>query len=251
MKQKERKPKQKAQSDTKGRAAGQTPPKAPKQKPPKVRQGRLFLVAIVVLLLGFIAGSVIYKNQKSNAAVEAYQRNKSTYVRDHSPAMGNPAAKVEIVEFFDPACETCREFSPLVKRLMASNPDRIRLYLRYAPFHKGSDYVVRILEAAKRQGKFWETLDAVFASQGIWAPHHNPQPQMVMNLIGKAGLDMARLRQDMDSPEIDRIIQQDLADASALNVKMTPEFFVNGRPLPSFGAEQLKDLVVSELDRAY
>jgi protein-disulfide isomerase len=47
----------------------------------------------------------------------------------------------------------------------------------------------------------------------------------------------------MNVPEVDAVIAQDLEDAQALNVEKTPEFFVNGRPLPSFGREQLRTLV--------
>ena len=215
------------------------------------KKTRLFVFAAAFLLLAFIAGAVVYKNQQSNESAQAYQRNKSTFVREHSPAFGNAAAKVEIIEFFDPACETCKEFYPLVKKMMAGNPDRIRLYVRYAPFHKGSDAVVKILEAAKRQGKFWETLEAVFASQASWAPNHQPNAQLVWNHIGGLGLDIAKLTQDMNSPEIEKIIEQDMADAKALNVKMTPEFFVNGKPMPSFGYDQLRTLVIDALDSAY
>jgi protein-disulfide isomerase len=65
------------------------------------------------------------------------------------------------------------------------------------------------------------------------------------------GLDMARLRQDMGSPEIARDMAQDLADARSLGVTKTPEYFVNGKPLPSFGYEPLKDLVDEALASAY
>jgi protein-disulfide isomerase len=54
----------------------------------------------------------------------------------------------------------------------------------------------------------------------------------------------------MTSPEIARAIAQDLEDAQTLNVTRTPEFFVNGRPLPSFGYEQLKRLVDDALREA-
>jgi protein-disulfide isomerase len=222
-----------------------------KQEQPKVKQKQWFLIAAVLLLLAFIVGALLYNSEKSDAAAQAYQRNKSTFIREHSPALGNTGAKVEIVEFLDPACETCKSFSPLVKKLMAVNPDKIRLFVRYAPFHNGSDYVVKILEAANRQGKFWETLDAVFASQSSWAPNHRPQPQLVWNHIGGVGLDIGRLRHDMNAPEIERIIQQDLADAKTLNVTKTPEFFVNGKPMPSFGYDQLKNLVEDALASAY
>jgi protein-disulfide isomerase len=221
------------------------------QAAPRSLQKNLVIFSAVFLLIAFIVGALLYKSEKVDAAAEAYQRDKSTFIRDHSPTLGNPGAKVEIVEFFDPACETCKSFAPMVKKLMAANPDRIRLVVRYAPFHQGSDQVVKMLEAANRQGKFWETLDAVFASQSSWALNHQAQPELVWNHIGGVGLDLARLRRDMNAPEIEKIIQQDLADAKTLSVTMTPEFFVNGKPLPSFGFEQLKDLVVQTLDRAY
>lgn len=216
-----------------------------------MKQKYLVIVSAVFLLLAFAAAALLYQSSKSDAAAQAYQRDKSTFVRAHSPVLGNSAAKVDIVEFFDPACETCKEFSPFVKKLMAAHPDKIRLYARYAPFHKGSDQVVKLLEAAKRQGKFWETLDAVFAAQSSWAAHHRPQPELVWNHIGSVGLDIAKIRQDMASPEIEKIIEQDLADAKTLNVKATPEFFVNGKPMPSFGYDQLKRLVDDAVAAAY
>ena len=216
-----------------------------------MKQKYLVMVSAVLLLLAFAGGAVYYKKQQTQAAAEAYQRNKSTFVRDYSPTHGNPAAKVEIVEFFDPACETCKEFYPFVKKLMDAHPDKIRLYARYAPFHNGSDYVVKILAAANKQGKFWETLEAVFAAQASWSPQHRPQPELVWNYIGNVGLDIKRLRQDMESPEIENIVRQDLADAKTLNVTATPEFFVNGKPMPSFGYDQLKTLVEDALSSAY
>ena len=39
------------------------------------------------------------------------------------------------------------------------------------------------------------------------------------------------------------MIARDLGDAKTMNVTMTPEYFVNGKPLPSFGFDQLKTLV--------
>jgi len=211
----------------------------------------LVIFSAILLIIAIVAGAVYYQSQGSKAAAEAYRHDRTTFVRDYSPSTGSPTAKVEIVEFFDPACDTCKAFHPKVKKLMDDHPGKIRLYERYAPFHKGSDSVVKILAAAHMQGKFWPTLEAVFAAQSSWAPHHRPQPDLVWNYIGGVGLDMERLRQDMNSPLMDKIVQQDLGDAQKLNVTATPEFFVNGKPLPSWGWEQLKSLVESELSAAY
>ena len=81
------------------------------------------------------------------------------WFRPHSPVFGNPAAKVTIVEFFDPSCETCRAFYPIVKGIVTSSFGQVRLVVRYAPLHKGSDTAVKILEAARQQGKYWEAVE--------------------------------------------------------------------------------------------
>ncbi|WP_288254450.1 thioredoxin domain-containing protein [uncultured Hydrogenophaga sp.] len=72
-----------------------------------------------------------------------------------------------MVEFSDPACETCRAFYPLVKELMAQYPTQVRLVIRYAPFHQGSDQVVKLLEAARRQDKYVAVMEAVLKAQPI------------------------------------------------------------------------------------
>ena len=132
-----------------------------------------------------------------------------------------------------------------------SYPGKIKLVIRYAPFHDGADYFVKILEAAKKQGKYWETLDIMYRSQKYWASHHDPQPAKIWQFLPKAGLNIEQLRKDMDDPAIVKIIEQDLADTKTLNVQKTPGFFANGKPLQEFGYRQLQQLIESELKANY
>ena len=208
-------------------------------------------VAGALLIIVFVIAVIIYNENKSDAMSELAAQNAQFLIRDYSPTIGDPNAKVTIVEFFDPACETCKAFYPLVKQIMAANPGRIRLVLRYLPLHQGSDYVAKFLEASRNQNRFWETLEAVYASQSSWASHHNPQPDMLWSLLRGSGLDLSKTREDMASSVIAQRVQQDLADARQLQVNKTPGFFVNGKPLVQFGHEQLKQLVNSELSRQY
>ena len=216
-----------------------------------MQQKTLLIGSAVLLILAFVGGALVYNAQKSEDEARAAGRNRSLLVRMHSPGLGKSDAKVHIVEFFDPACGTCKAFYPFVKNLMAANPNRVKLSLRYAPFHDGSDSVVKMLEAARKQGKYWEALEAVLASQEMWAVNHKAQPQLVLKLLGGIGLNIEKLKRDMNAPEIAAVIAQDVADARALKVKATPEFFVNGRPMPSFGYDQLKNLVETALADAY
>jgi protein-disulfide isomerase len=211
----------------------------------------LFIGSAAVLLTVFVVGTLMYKSQKTEQSTQAVASSQANLVRFYSPTLGNPEAKVHIVEFLDPACETCRAFFPYVKQIMAANPDRIRLSIRHVPFHNGSDYVVKVLEAAKKQGKYWQALEAVLASQASWAVNHTAQPDRVWRALEGAGLNLEQVKMDMNAPDVTQRLEQDLKDAKALKVTKTPEFFVNGRPLPSFGLEQLQDAVKEALQTAY
>jgi protein-disulfide isomerase len=168
-------------------------------------------------------------------------------VRMHSPVFGPQNAPVTIVEFFDPACETCRAFYPIVKNLMAKYPTDVRLVIRYAPFHQGSDMVVKLLESSKSQGKYQAVLEAVLAAQPAWADHSQPNIETVFVVAEQAGLDITKARQDIEKPGLQSLLQQDIEDLTALQVTKTPTFFVNGRSLPSFGPDQLAALVAEEV----
>lgn len=207
----------------------------------------LFVGSAVVLLLLFIGGTLVYRSERVQQSEQTAERNRDRLARFHAPTLGNPDARVHIVEFLDPACETCRSFYPYVKEIMANHPGRIRLSVRHVPLHRGSDAVVKLLEATKRQGKYWAALEAVLGSQRVWVVDHVAYPDRVWPALDGLGLDLEQVKADMNAPEVAQRVAQDIEDAKALNVTKTPEFFVNGRPLPSFGLEQLQGLVQEAL----
>ena len=209
----------------------------------------LALAVLLILGLAFYFGMDAYRDrtqaeQDTRIAVEG-----SRLVRMHTPIIGPQNAPVTIVEFFDPACETCRAFYPIVKQIMAQHPDKVRLALRYAPFHQGSDRVVKLMEAARKQGLYTPVFEALLATQPEWADHAAPNIGIAFEAAARAGLDMERARQDMETPEIQAVLAQDIEDLTALQVSKTPTFFVNGRSLPSFGPEQLARLVAEEVGK--
>ena len=212
-----------------------------------------YIVIISSVLLGllFVVGVQIYKGQQNKKYGFLAANNASLFVREHSPTLGSDDAKVYLIKFTDPACETCSAFHPFVKKLMDDHPGKIKLVIRYNPLHEGADFPVRILEAARKQGKFWETIDILYRTQGHWTSGHIVQPQMIWRLLPMAGIDVEKIKKDMNDPAIEKLIKQDLADAEALEVEKTPGFFVNGKPLTSFGRSQLRQLVESEIKENY
>lgn len=217
------------------------------------RHSRISIVAgsVAVLLIAIVTVLVINLGEQNESTQSGDEARLAALASEHSPTIGNPTAKVHIVEFLDPACGTCAVFFPVVKQWMNEAPDQLRLSVRHVAFHSGSDYAVRILEASRKQDKYWQTLEALLATQRQWAINHKVQADRVLPAIAGVGLNLDQLAADMNGMEILTRMEQDKKDSILLKVSATPEYFVNGRSLPSFGQQQLLDLVREELQKAY
>lgn len=226
----------------------------PDQKQPATNErnriGVILLIAGIALFGIALAMFFFEKEQQQpRPEQEIGETVRAALVGDGAPTLGDPNAKVHVVEFLDPACETCAMFFPLVKNWMKEVPGQIRLTVRHVAFHEGADYAVKVLEASRKQGKYWETLEAMLRAQSQWTEHHKVFPERIGPAIASVGLDMDKLQADMNSMAVLQRFEQDKRDAITLKIRQTPTYFVNGRPLPSFGAQQLADLVREELER--
>lgn len=205
----------------------------------------LGVTATAFVLYG--GGTFAYKETVASAAREAAAKASAALFRDHAPIIGPVDAKVTITEFFDPSCEACRGFYPIVKQIMELHPGKVRLVLRYAALHPGSDEAVGIIEAARRQDKFLPVLDALMEKQPEWAKDGAPNLARAWEIAGEAGLELTQARADAALPTVAAILAQDTKDVEAVNLRGTPTFFVNGKPLTDFGPQQLYELVTSEV----
>lgn len=213
-----------------------------------MKRSTIFLLGVAALGGLFLLATLLYRTGSGGQARGA---DPTLLVRMHAQTLGPADAKVHIVEFLDPACEACKAFYPFVKQLMAANPDRIKLTVRHVGLHEGADFAVQILEASKKQDKYWQTLERLLASQSRWAINHKVVPELVWEQLDGLGLDPERLQRDMKDPQVGRNMGLDEADAKMLRVQKTPEYFVNGRRMETFGYDQLKKLVQEELATSY
>lgn len=83
---------------------------------------------------------------------------------------GSSSGSVILVEYLDFECEACAAYSPLVKQLKDEFKDDIVIVTRFFPLagHRNSMTAATSVEAAGRQGKFWEMQDKLFAEQKKW-----------------------------------------------------------------------------------
>lgn len=215
-----------------------------------VMQNKTMIVISIIILIGIFFGMKYTYNQSQNNKTVALSENQSVlFKRDSSFTIGPDNAKVQLVEYFDPACETCSQFHPYIKDILEKNKDKIQLVLRYAPLHKDSDKVVVMLEATKKQDMFLESLEASFKTQRNWAGHNGHNLNNLWGTLSDLGLDMDKLLEDMKDPELMKIVIQDIEDGRKLGATKTPSYYVNGKPLQQFGLQNLKDLIQSEMDK--
>ena len=210
----------------------------------------LVIISSLILILGYFFGSSLYKKNQKMKDNFMSTKYADIFVRDHSPSLGPDDAKVYLVEFLDPECESCRAFHPVVKKVVSEYSKDVKLIIRYTPFHKNSKLAISILEAAKKQNKFWETLETLFQSQPSWGDHHNPKPELIWKYLSNVkGLDVDQVKLDLKDPKIKEIIEQDIQDGQRLKVRQTPTFFVNGKRLKRLGYPFLKAVIDYELKR--
>jgi protein-disulfide isomerase len=204
---------------------------------------RSLLIGASTLGLVAFAGGTVVLNRRRAAEAEAAAAtpavDEALLVRDYSPSFGPADASVTLVEFFDPSCEACRAYHPVVQEIRRQFPTEVRVVLRYTVFHEGSDEAIRILEAARMQDKFEPVLDALLEQQPGWAVHGSPQMDVAWEIAEAAGLDLDRAETDQLFPGITGILNQDAADVEALDIRQTPTFFLNGKRLENFSADSL------------
>ena len=224
---------------------------------PHKQSGRMHWIilagaVVVIILIALTATVIIGEDEQLTDTVEQSVADayRAALASEHAPTIGDANAPVHIVEFLDPACETCALFYPMVKNWMDQVPGQIRLSVRHVPFHRGAEHAVRLLEASRLQDKYWETLEALLMSQRTWTRNHTVMPERLPEAVADVGLDMAQLEADLNAMQVLTNMERDQQDAVFLKVRATPQYYVNERPLEVFGAEQLAQLVREEIEKA-
>ena len=228
-----------------------------------MRKEVIILAAIVlVVIIAILVGSNYYRNSLQNERVGTKTNGNSNkaainpemLVRPDSYSLGAADAPVTLVEFFDPECEACAAFNPVLKKLLKDYEGRIRLVARYMPLHPSSVTAATFTEAAGEQGKYWQAQDLLFRRQSEWGQKHG-QPAAdaadIDSLFDKyaqeLGLDLEKLDQAITSRRFEQKINRDRMDGQTLGVRQTPTIFVNGRQLLGMDERQLRSMIDEEL----
>ncbi len=145
-----------------------------------------------------------------------------------SHTFGNPNAPVKVVEFTSMQCPFCGRAAGTLKQLVENNPDDVQLVFKHfpLPMQQQAEPASRAIEAAGRQGKFWEMKDLLFENLNRY--REGNFEDLAAELAGDLGLNVDQFRADFNDSEIADRVKADQELGQRLGVRGTPHFFVNG-----------------------
>lgn len=197
-----------------------------------------FLVAVIVVVAGIFA---FMRSQYREQKQDVVNTQASEHLlRDNHPSLGDPAAKVTLIEFLDPECEACAAVDPTIKGLVKEFDGKVYYVVRYMPLHKNSMLAAAALEETRASGKYFQALSTLFYAQPQWASHHDPKPELIAVILKKLDIDIMDIKPS-DLIEKHRAhIERDQADGKALGVMGTPTLFINGQIVDDMSYQGLK-----------
>lgn len=137
------------------------------------------------------------------------------------PVAGNPNGKVTVVAFFDYQCPHCVEMTPVLDKLVKSNPD-VKIVFKEFPIRGPiSEVAARAALASNQQGKYFEF------HQGLMESKVEPLTEdAIFNIAKSIGLDVDKLKAAMKSGNVDQAIKANYKLAQQLKLLGTPAFFI-------------------------
>lgn len=152
--------------------------------------------------------------------------------RDFS--IGPANAPIVIVEYFDYRCPYCHAAYEWIYQLTRTRSD-VRVVLKEFPvLGPDSMQAAQAALAAMPQGRYWQFHRALITHRGELSSARIDQ------LARGAGIDVARMRRAMSSPEIIAQLEDIRAQAIEYNFTGTPGFVINGETVPGFSRPLLE-----------
>lgn len=192
--------------------------------------------------------------EKRREAAQAQQARRALAERRRelendpdAPAVGNPRGPVVVVEFFDYRCPYCKRMHEPVRQMLAADRD-VRVVRRDLPILGPASVIAsRAALASRAQGapRYEAFHDALMTSRG------NLDEGGVFRIARETGLDVERLRRDMEDPRVAALLRRNADLAQALGLTGTPGYAIGEALVPgAVDLATLRSLVAEARTRA-
>lgn len=172
-------------------------------------------------------------------------------VHDDSLVLGEKGSSdVTLVEFVDFQCPSCAAMHPVVDDLREKYEGKVTFVLRQFPLpsHPHARPAALAVEAAALQDKHTEMAGEIFSGQQDWSPlDGEAAAEHFRGLAEKLDLDLDAYDEALEDPALEKRLDRDVADGTALGVNSTPTLFVNGVKLQLQSYDQVEEAIVEAL----
>lgn len=182
------------------------------------------------------------KKLQSEAMASISKNKVALFDNAQSPSLGNKEAAVKLVEFFDYQCGHCRAMASTIEKVAAEDKNLQVIFKELPIFGGVSDFAAKAALASTKQpgNKYYAFHNMLLTSNG---PLTNDS---IMEIAKKAGLNVETLKKDMQSPDIEKQIHDNMELAQSLKVMGTPTFVVSNKAQTKFqylpGAVSMEEL---------
>lgn len=160
-----------------------------------------------------------------------------------SPFIGPKDAKVVLVEFFDYNCGFCKRSLPDIVKLSDEFEDLKIVFKELPILSPDSEVAARYALAANEQGKYFEMHQALMEASG------RLNEARILDIAAGLELDVEKLKADKDSAKVTKTIELTREKSTAIGVRGTPAFVVDGELVRgAVGYEPLKGRISKALD---
>jgi protein-disulfide isomerase len=184
-----------------------------------------------------------FEKKAESARAEAMQKRLPEFyktlaeMKDELAPFTVGEGDITIVEFFDYNCGYCRRALPDILALMEKDKNVRTIFIEYPILSNDSLSVARVAVAAARQGKYFEVHRALMTGGPA-------KEETALKAAEKLGLDMAKLRADMQSPDTAHLLAKLAQMGRELFIDGTPSFLIGDELYPGAAeAEQLQEMV--------
>ncbi len=173
------------------------------------------------------------KNAKENLATY-----KDNFLADHLPIAGNPEGDITVVEFFDYNCGYCRKAFEDIRKLIETDKNLRVVFQEMPILSPSSKKMAQMALAAHNQGKYFEMHSALMDYKG------NQSDAAYFKLAEKIGLDVEKLKADMESEAVAAALGKTADVGRKLGIRGTPGFIIGDEIYPGYiGVDGMKDAI--------
>ena len=159
---------------------------------------------------------------------------------DDDPARGPINAPLTVVMFGDFQCSACSRTHPILQKVIAEFPGKIRFVARDFPLetlHENAYRAALAANAAKAQGKFWEYGELLYHNQDAL------DDESLKKYAAQLGLNVRQFEIDFSSEKAAVEVRKDMDDGISYGVTGTPSIFVNGVMVRRLTEEDIRETI--------